>query len=260
MALASARRHYERQRAITVRGVAAAARARRGGRLSRVAGVLAAFQTLAVREAQRAAQEALEEQAIPTEAVAVALASGLVGGSAQGGTITEALQGVWSAAQYAFDRLVATELQDAGRNASGIETVIRPAVTGHVRYLQPPSCGRCAVLAGRWYRWSEGFRRHELCDCVMLPTNETPAEDLVVQPMTAFRNGQIRGMSQADIAAVNSGADLAQVVNVRSKRAGITRAGRVLERQGRPTPERIFQTARDRQEAIDLLTRFGYIR
>lgn len=34
---------------------------------------------------------------------------------------------------------------------------------GYVRVLNPPSCGRCAILAGRFYRWSAGFQRHPMC-------------------------------------------------------------------------------------------------
>src|SRR5690606_23965723 len=33
----------------------------------------------------------------------------------------------------------------------------------YVRMLTPPSCSRCTVLAGRWYRKNAGFARHPGC-------------------------------------------------------------------------------------------------
>lgn len=57
-------------------------------------------------------------------------------------------------------RIVATQVQDAGRVADGVAAMGRPRVQGYIRYLSPPSCSRCAVLAGRWYRVSAGFQRH----------------------------------------------------------------------------------------------------
>src|SRR5690348_18342012 len=46
---------------------------------------------------------------------------------------------------------------------TGVQTCALPIL------LNPPSCQRCAILAGRWYRWSQGFLRHPRCDCVNLP-------------------------------------------------------------------------------------------
>lgn len=55
---------------------------------------------------------------------------------------------------------VQSTLQDTGRAAVTAGMQARPAVTGYVRVLTPPSCSRCAILAGRWYRKSAGFARH----------------------------------------------------------------------------------------------------
>jgi len=57
-------------------------------------------------------------------------------------------------------RIAGTQVQDTGRAAVAVGMVTRPSVTGWIRMLNPPSCGRCAVLAGRRYRVSEGFLRH----------------------------------------------------------------------------------------------------
>lgn len=259
-ALTSAREHYRRQQRITVNGVLAVGRARRRGGRRRALVTLAAFQSAAVNEAQVALTQTLREQRIDAPPEASVATDGLVGRSAIAGTAANALGAVWSAPDTQFDRLVATELQDVGRAASRIGLTVRPAVQGYVRYLSAPSCARCAILAGRFYRWSTGFQRHPQCDCVMLPTNQAPAEDLISDPMQAFHSGQIQGMSKADRQAVIDGADLGRVVNVRLKKAGLTRAGRVYDRAGRPTPEGIYQLASDRDDAIRLLAKHGYIR
>lgn len=58
--------------------------------------------------------------------------------------------------------LVRGQVMDAGRSASGvIATATKDA--GWIRYVSPPCCQRCAVLAGKWFRWNEGFRRHPNC-------------------------------------------------------------------------------------------------
>lgn len=157
--------------------------------------------------------------------------------------------------------VVQTELADAEREATGVQTVARPNLTGHVRYLNPPACGRCAILAGQTYRWSEGFLRHDNCDCRMIPVGDKVPDGLVADPMEAYRKGLVHGLSQADRKAVDDGADITQVVNIRRQKAGLKKAGRVWDRQGRPTPEAIYAAAGDdRDAAIALLARHGYIR
>ena len=59
---------------------------------------------------------------------------------------------------YQFDRIVSSLASDtAGRSAMGAFTASRNEEIGHIRTLIPPSCSRCAILAGRFYRWSDGF-------------------------------------------------------------------------------------------------------
>lgn len=62
--------------------------------------------------------------------------------------------------ESALTTIAGTQVSDAGRVATGVEMTAEPAVTGWVRMLVPPSCGRCAILSGRSYRWSAGFPRH----------------------------------------------------------------------------------------------------
>lgn len=158
-----------------------------------------------------------------------------------------------------FERLVASLVQDAGRAAQSVATAARTR-TVHVRYLSPPSCARCAVLAGRIYRWSEGFLRHPGCDCVMIPT--TVANDQLVQdPVELAREGLVTGLSKADRRAIlEDGAKFGQVVNVRLRSSGLKEPGRVLYRRGRMTPEAIYRAAgADRDAALALLVQNGYL-
>lgn len=165
---------------------------------------------------------------------------------------------IQSETQWQFDRLVASLVQDAGRAAQQVDATTRPRVA-HVRHLNLPSCSRCAVLAGRVYRYSDGFKRHPNCDCVMIPTT-VAAPDLTYDPNQLARDGQIRGLSRADLKALEDGADFGQVVNARLRSAGLTEAGEVLSRAGRPTPAGIYRaTGNDRDKALDLLKRHGYI-
>lgn len=62
-----------------------------------------------------------------------------------------------------LDAIVGTQVTDASRAAMQVEMAAQPSVTGYVRMLTPPSCGRCAILAGRFYRFSDGFLRHPQC-------------------------------------------------------------------------------------------------
>src|SRR5690606_31251703 len=110
----------------------------------------------------------------------------------------------------------------------------RPRVQ-HVRHLNLPSCSRCAVLAGRVYRFSDGFQRHPGCDCVMIPTT-VAAPDLTYDPAQLARDGRVTGLSKSDLRALGEGADFNQVVNVRAKKAGLRQSGEALTRAGRPTP------------------------
>lgn len=180
-----------------------------------------------------------------------------------------------------LEQLLASEIADAGRTASQVEFVSRPEWQNYVRMLTPPSCARCAILAGRIYRDLDSFQRHPQCDCVMVPVQDwQDAHDkgLVVSPDQAFENGDIRGLSKADARAVADGADLQKIVNatrgiqtvdifgrtgVKVTTEGTTK--RAAWRKANPSPlvrlrpESIYQFARDREDAIRLLRLYGYI-
>lgn len=184
-------------------------------------------------------------------------------------------------------RIVGSEVADAGRAAVGAGIVTDRAVTGYVRVLNPPSCSRCAILAGKVYAYNTGFQRHPHCDCVHLPTIRGVKPHLT-DPGDYFRSlseaEQNRIFTNAGAQAIRDGADIGQVVNARrgmyalgdryglkGTTEGMTKRGlarqrlRALEASGRAPgnvrlmPESIYRIAADREEAIRLLYRYGYL-
>lgn len=175
--------------------------------------------------------------------------------------------------------MVLTEIADAGRGAAGVQIAARPR-TGYVRMLTPPSCSRCVVLAGRFYRWNQGFLRHPRCDCKHIPTMVTDqaeafAEGLIDDPYEAFNRmseaEQNRVFTNAGAQAIRDGADMYQVVNARrgmKYRGAFTSegtskhgwAGQILRRgQKRMTPETIYRLNPNREQAVEALRAQGYI-
>lgn len=128
--------------------------------------------------------------------------------------------------------VAATVLMDTARAAESAATVAREEVTGWVRMLNPPSCSRCVVLAGRFYRWNEGFLRHPLCDCRHIPADESVAGDLTVDPAAYFdslsRAEQDKTFTKSGAQAIRDGADIGQVVNARR---GMTTAQRTAKNE-----------------------------
>lgn len=184
----------------------------------------------------------------------------------------------------------AAQVADAGRTAAGLDTFARPRV-GYVRMLNPPSCSRCSVLAGRFYRNNEGFQRHPRCDCVHVPTTRTEAassEGLVHDPYAYFESlsesAQDKAFGKAQAQAIRDGADLFQVVNARRgmsyagvsadgsrrgqkvasdfTREGTTRRalwGGVNRGSQRLTPDAIYAKGLPREATMDLLAANGYL-
>ncbi len=114
-----------------------------------------------------------------------------------------------------------TQVADAGRGAAGVDTASRKSV-GYVRMLNPPSCSRCSVLAGRFYQWNSGFRRHPKCDCCHVMTTARAAaesEGLVHDPYDYFKSlspaDQDKAYTKAGAQAIRDGGDIFQVVNSR---------------------------------------------
>jgi hypothetical protein len=251
--LAAAAREYDRQSRLTALAVSQALRLEQRGSLV-VAASVQQYQAAAVALSLESLTAVLDEQGIDDASEAsVRPGSLLTGTQATAAMLDNA------STTTAFTQLIETLVRDASRTARAVDQATRPAVTGYVRSLRPPSCSRCAVLAGRVYRHSEGFQRHPHCDCLMTPTNQTIGPTLVTDPQEALDKGWIRGLSKGDKEALDAGADLGQVVNVRRKAAGLTVGSSVMVRAGRLTPEGCLEFAGSRADALGLLRRYGYI-
>ncbi|WP_179278009.1 hypothetical protein [Rhodococcus sp. 14-2470-1a] len=139
----------------------------------------------------------------------------------------------WQTGLQALQMRVQTQVADANRVATGLAVTTRPG-TGYVRMLNPPSCSRCTVLAGRFYRFSAGFLRHPGCDCRHVPAREEDAEDLRTDPMDTFHSLSAEMQDQiftiAGAQAIRDGADIAQVVNARRGANGLATAGQLMTR------------------------------
>lgn len=185
-----------------------------------------------------------------------------------------------NAARSLLDGIVTTQIADAGRVATGLATVARPDVGGYTRMLTRPSCSRCIVQAGKFFRWNRGFLRHPRCDCVHVPTIEDLADDIRTDPRGAFNamtpEQQHATFGDAGAKAIRDGADIGQVVNARDgmytasmfgrqvrgtygSATAYSRFGKTNPGLIRLMPEQIYADAKDRDDAIRLLRRFGYI-
>lgn len=168
-------------------------------------------------------------------------------------------------------------------------------VAGYRRQLSLPSCARCVILAGRWYRSSVAFARHPGCDCTHAPASD-PGAGPEVDPRQAILSGQVTGLSEAEVEAIRLGASPSSVVNAR--RGMSTVGGRQVTAEGttvrgmyggyvrdpdgtwrrrsdaelakrggryrrttdlRPTPEQIMADATSADDAIRRLRTYAYI-
>lgn len=184
---------------------------------------------------------------------------------------TRALQ----AGRKTLDTMLRTQVADAGRAAAGVDIATRRN-TGYVRMLNPPSCSRCSVLAGKFYRWNAGFNRHPRCDCVHVASTRSAIEagkreGLLHDPYEYFHSlspqEQEKEYTVAGAQAIRDGADIFQVVNARRgmqpggllTKEGTSRRG-AFGGKRRLTPEAIYQQAgNDRAKALRLLESNGYI-
>nr|DAL17238.1 MAG TPA_asm: minor capsid protein [Caudoviricetes sp.] len=183
------------------------------------------------------------------------------------------------AAGNLLSMMVTSTLADTARSAASIGTAMRPN-TGYVRIVHGDACDRCMILAGKWYRWNDGFLRHPNCLCshepVHLSEAEAAAQGMFDDPYKAFENlteaeqDRIFGKDRAQ--AIRDGADIFQVVNSKKgmtpnglfTTAGTTRrgyAGQILKPgQRRATPELIYRWAGgSKSKAQELLREHGYI-
>lgn len=173
-----------------------------------------------------------------------------------------------------FDKIVRGMVADSGRQMATAGNATR-FTGGYVRMLNPPSCSRCSILAGRWYRWNTGFQRHPGCDCVHIPSKSgdwARDEGFISDPYEYFNSlseaDQARLYGKDSAQAIQDGADIFQVENAKRGRGGdkmstTASTGRRGIYRGpgeRLTPDGIYARAGgDRDRALRDLERYGYI-
>lgn len=144
-----------------------------------------------------------------------------LGALAAGTARSKALQLGWSS----LNLITRTQVADAYRNADAVAGTTR-RVTQYVRVLTPPSCSRCAILAGDGRAWNTAFRRHPGDDCISMPTTRDKGMDYRTDPMSYFeslsRSEQDRIFTKHGAQAIRDGADIYAVVNARRRAAGMT--------------------------------------
>lgn len=262
-----------------------------GSLADRMLVTVAAAQLLAAQRAGPYLDAALAAQGAGTDVLGRLVPASLAGVASDGRSLDTLLYGsvirvktaigsgeapprALASGEASLVRIAGTQVQDAGRVATGVGIAARPQVTGWVRMLNPPSCGRCAILAGRFYKWNDGFRRHFLCDCSHVPAVEDAADDLRTDPDAYFHSlsseDQERYFGKANAKAIRDGANMGRVVNATGRSSGTYIAGerkfttdattaRGTGRRARLTPEAIYKEAEDRTGAVRLLRQFGYI-
>lgn len=194
--------------------------------------------------------------------------------------------------QALLDVIVQTAVADAGRVADQIAMVSRPQVKAYVRVVEGGACSRCIILAGIESSVSRAFQRHPKCKCSMDPVT-ADHRPTATSPKAAFdaMSPEVRRKTfgEAGTKAIEDGADIAQVVNARRGMTSATVFGRRVQAtsegitsrgfagsrlknlqkvQGqryrvsqtpRLMPEEIYRLADDRDHAVRLLTRHGFI-
>lgn len=171
--------------------------------------------------------------------------------------------------------IVQTQVRDAARLAAATDISSRPGV-GYIRMVGPGACSRCIILAGKFFRWNQGFKRHPRCNCTHVQTTRgmyegAKSEGYSDDPYELFKgmspDEQDKAFGAANAEAIRQGADIFQVVNSsRSARGlktaeGTSRRGYSSSLAGRRlTPEGIFREAGgNREKARRLLEEHNYI-
>lgn len=187
-----------------------------------------------------------------------------------GGTVAEALKDsrTW------LQRTVMDAVRDADRQAMQGSLATTKVRTTWTRMLNPPSCKFCAMLAGKVYRWNQGFQAHRSCDCRHVPTNETIGGDLTTDPYAYFRSldkqQQDKIFGKNDAQALRDGGDIYRIVNTRFrglsddalKNNGSRRGwqSRKWDSPSKMTVDAVYKAAgNDRELARKLLEENGYI-
>ena len=266
--LVAAQEHQATQAQLTGLSLLAARRAW-GESPQRATAVLTSAQYASAVLAVSAVPALLEEQGLDPTPVAEPAPAQLAGVASDGRSLASLV--ALADTRSRFDAIVETQLADVSRSASLVAGMARPSVTGYVRVVSPGACARCAILAGRVYRWSTGFLRHPRCSCGMVPAGRG-ADGLTASPRDLFDQltpaEQDHRYTKAGAEAIRLGADMGRVVNARRGMSTTVLFGEevsttsALRERGmvRLMPETLLQLAGgDRDEAVRLLTLHKYL-
>lgn len=169
-----------------------------------------------------------------------------------------------------LDMMIRSIVADTSRQAASVDIAARPGI-GYVRQLVGTSCRDCVILAGRFYRWNAGFKRHPGDDCIHVPSTQAASSTVVTDPYQHFEAmteaEQDAFWGRADAQAIRDGSDIYRVYNADRSRRGAaklttlegTTRRRGFAQRGRLTPEGIYRQAGSRAEALQLLEQHGYI-
>ena len=133
-----------------------------------------------------------------------------------------------------------TMLSDTGRAAEKVSGGAH-RVKHWARMLNPPSCGRCVILAGRTTSHETAFLRHPGCDCRNVPSTEDTGDDVRTDPhaylsgLSSAEQDRVLG-SAANGQAFRDGADMNQLINAYRK-SGAVRSGQINGRLVKYTRE-----------------------
>lgn len=89
--------------------------------------------------------------------------------------------------QTVASSVVLTGLRDTARSSVQTGMQASRSAKHYVRMLRPPSCARCAILAGKRSSRVKAFPRHDHCDCVNVPVAED-SDDFTTNPVTYFKS------------------------------------------------------------------------
>lgn len=118
-----------------------------------------------------------------------------------------------------------TMLSDTGRAAEKVSGGAH-RVKRWTRMLNPPSCGRCVILAGKTAWQSEAFDRHPGCDCRNVPASEDTGDDARTDPhaylsgLSEAEQNRVLG-SKANGQAFRDGADMNQLINAYREKGAV---------------------------------------
>lgn len=176
-----------------------------------------------------------------------------------GATTTLALEqaGSW------LTGVVLTTMADTGRSIVGADIAQRPNISGYVRMLNAPSCSRCVILAGKHFRWNEGFQRHPRCDCQHIPASEDVGGDLRTDPYEYFASltpdEQTKTFGRIEARAIRDGGDIYRIENIKARGLATAKARAKYGTPTRLTIDDIYRQAGTRTNAIRMMKEEGFL-